>query len=64
MAFTQNQLLKLYPRKLEPWFDVQSVFLLRLLYISMKLQYGLTWNAIFMSGLVLLLPDLILTCVY
>ena len=33
-------MLKLYPRKLEPWFVVESVFLLRLLYLEMsdKLQ--------------------------
>ena len=45
--------LKLTPRKLESWF-VLSFFLLRLLYIFINLTYGLAWNTVVMSGLVLL----------
>ena len=47
-------LLKLSPRKLELWFVLWSLFLLKLLFISVNLPYGLAWNTIIMSGLVLL----------
>ena len=47
-------LLKLPPRKLEPWFVLRSFFLLRLLFISMNLPSGHVLNTVVMSGLVLL----------
>ena len=47
-------LLKLPPRKLEPWFVLRSFFLLRLLCISINLPYGHVWNTVVMSGLLLL----------
>ena len=50
-ARTLSLLLKLLPKKLEPWFVVWSFFLLRLLCISINLPYGLTWNTVVMSGL-------------
>ena len=53
-ALTLSLLLKLHPRKLELWFVLWSFFLLRLLCISVNLPYALPWNAVFMSGLVLL----------
>ena len=43
-ALTLSLLLKLLPRKLEPWFALWSFFLLRLLYISIILSYVLAWN--------------------
>ena len=53
-ALTLSLLLKLPPRKLESWFVVWSLFLLRLLCISINLPYTHAWNTVFMSGLVLL----------
>ena len=53
-ARTLFLLLKLPPRKLEPWFDLWSFFLMKLLYISINLPYGLAWNTVVRSGLVLL----------
>ena len=53
-ALTMSVLLKLPPRKLEPWFVLWSFFLLRLLCISINLIYGHKWNTVAMSGLVLL----------
>ena len=50
-TLTLSLLLKLPPRKLEPWFFLWSFFLLRLLCISV---YGHAWNIVVMSGLVLL----------
>ena len=47
------QLLKLPPRKFEPWFVLRSFFFLKLLFISVNLTYGLSWNIVTMSGLVL-----------
>ena len=47
-------LLKLPPRKLEPWFILRSLSLLRLLVISLNLPCGHVWNTVVMSGLVLL----------
>ena len=47
-------LLKLPPRKLEPWFVLWSFFILRLLCISINLPYGHAFNTVVMSGLVLL----------
>ena len=47
-------LLKLPPRKLEPWFVLQNSFLLRLLFISINLPYGHAWNTVVMSGMVLI----------
>ena len=53
-ALKLSLLLKLPPRKLEPWFILWSFFLLRLLYISINLPYSLAWNIVAMSQLVLL----------
>ena len=53
-ALTLSLLLKLLPRKLEPWFVLWSFFLLRLFWISINLPYGRAWNTVVMSGLVLL----------
>ena len=53
-ALTLSVLLKLPPRKLEPWFVLWSFFLLRLLCISINLLYGHRWNTVAMSGPVLL----------
>ena len=53
-TLTLSQLLKLPPRKLEPWFILRSFFLLRLLCISINLSYSHAWNIVFMSSLVLL----------
>ena len=53
-ALTLSLLLKLPPRKLEPWFVLWSLFLLRLLCISINLPYGHAWSTVVMSGLVLL----------
>ena len=50
-AFTLSLLLKLPPRKLEPWFVLWSFFLLRLLCISINLPYTHAWNTAVMSGL-------------
>ena len=47
---TLSLLLKLPPRKLEPWFVLWSFFLLC---ISINLPYGHAWNAVVMSELVL-----------
>ena len=52
-TFTLSLLLKLPPRKLEPWFLPWSFFLLRLLCISITLPYSHAWNTLVMSGLVL-----------
>ena len=46
-------LLKLPPRKLEHWFVLWSLFLLKLLFISINLSYGHAWNIDVMFGLVL-----------
>ena len=43
-------LLKLPPRKLEPWLILRSFFLLRLFCISINLPYGHVWNTVGMSG--------------
>ena len=51
---TLSPLLKLPSRNLEPWFILWSLFLPKLLFISINLQYGLAWSTIAMSGLVLL----------
>ena len=53
-ALVLSLLLNLPPRKLESWFILWSFFLLRLLCISINLPYGHVWNAVVMSGLVLL----------
>ena len=39
-ALTLSLLVKVLPRKLEPWFALWSFFLVRLLYISIKLPFG------------------------
>ena len=53
-AVTLSLLLKLPPRKLEPWFILWCFFLLRLICISIKLPYSHLWNTTIISGLVLL----------
>ena len=57
-ALTLSLLLKLPPRKLEPWFVLWRFFHLRLLCISINLPYSLTWNTVVMSGLALLAATL------
>ena len=56
-ALTLSLLLKLFPRKLEPWFVPWSFFLLRLLCISLALPNGHIWNTVVMSELVLLVAS-------
>ena len=56
-ALTLSLLLKLHPRKLEPWFIVWSFFLLRLLCFIINLPYNNVWNTVVMSGLVLLVAS-------
>ena len=53
-ALTLSLLLKLLPRKLEPWFLLWSFFLLRLLSISINLPHGHVWNTVVMTGMILL----------
>ena len=53
-ALKLSLLLKLPPRKLEPCFLLWSFFLVRVLCISINPPYGLAWNTVVMSGLVLL----------
>ena len=53
-ALTLSLLLKLPPKKLEPWFVLWRFFLLRLLCIFINLPYGHAWNTVDRSGLVLL----------
>ena len=53
-GLTLTLLLKLPPRKLDSWFVLWSLFLLRLLCISINLPYNHEWNTVVMSGLVLL----------
>ena len=53
-GLTLTLLLKLPPRKLDSWFVLWSLFLLRLLCISINLTYNHEWNTVVMSGLVLL----------
>ena len=43
---------KTSPRKLLPWFVLWSLFLVRLLCISINLPCGLTWNTVVISWLV------------
>ena len=50
---TWSLLLKLHPRKLEPWFVLWIFFLLRLLRISINLPYSQAWNTTVLSWLVL-----------
>ena len=57
-AFTLSLLLKLPPRKFEPWFVLSSFFPLRLLCISINLLYAHAWNTVVTPGL---LP-LVATC--
>ena len=53
-SYILSLLLKLPPRKLEPWFVLWSFFLLRLLCIYINIRYSHVWNTVVMSGLVLL----------
>ena len=48
-ALTLSQLLKLPPKKLEPWFVLWRFFLQRLLCISINLSHDLAWNIFVMS---------------
>ena len=57
-ALTFILLLKLPPRKLEPWFVLWSFFFLRLLCISINLSYSHAWNTVVMSGLKVLVASL------
>ena len=43
-ALILSLLLKIPPRKLEPWFILRSFFLIRLLCISINLPYSHAWN--------------------
>ena len=54
MAFTLSHLPKLLSRKLKPGFVLWAFFLLRLICVSINLPYGLAWNTVAMSGLVLI----------
>ena len=45
-------MLRLPPRKLEPWFVLWNFFLLRLLCISLNLPYAHAWNTVVTCGLV------------
>ena len=54
MAFTLSHLPKLLSRKLKPGFVLWAFFLLRLICVSINLPYGLAWNTVVMSGLVLI----------
>ena len=51
---TKSQKLKLPSKKFEPWFVLEGFFLLSLFCTSINLPYGLSWNTLIMSGLVLL----------
>ena len=51
-AITLYLLLKLPPRKLEPWLVLWSFFLLRLFWNSINVPYSHLWNTVVMSGLV------------
>ena len=53
-ALMLSLLLKVPPRKMELWFVLWNVFLLRLLFIYINEPYNLVWNNVLMSGLVLL----------
>ena len=48
-----SYIAKANPTKLEPWFVLWSLFLLRLLFVSVNQPYCLAWNVV-MSRLVLL----------
>ena len=50
LALLHYLLLKLPPRKLEPWFVLWSFFLHRLLSISRNLPYGFAWNTVVIAG--------------
>ena len=54
-ALTLCLLLKLPPEKLERRFVYEVFFLLRLLFIFINLPYGLVWNTVLLS--LLLLPS-------
>ena len=53
-VLTLSLLLKLPPRKLEPWFILWSFFLLRCLCTFINLAYSHAWNTVVTSELVLL----------
>ena len=53
-SIIQSLLLKVPPRKLDPWFVLWSFLLLRLLCISINLPSGFAWNTAVMSRLLLL----------
>ena len=51
-ALTLSLLLKLPPRKLDPWFILWTSFILGLLCISKNLRYCLAWNIVLLLGIV------------
>ena len=51
-ALPLSLLIKLPPRKLEPWFILWSFFLLKLLCISIYPPYAHAWNTVVTPGLV------------
>ena len=53
-ALTLSPLLKLPPRKSEPWFVLWSFFLLGLLCISINMPFSFAWNTVVMSELLFL----------
>ena len=53
-ALTLSPLVKLPPRKLEPWFALWNFFLLRLLCVSINWPCSHAWNTVVISGLVFL----------
>ena len=63
-TLTLSLLLILSSRKLEPLFLLWSLFLLRLLCISINLPCSLTWSSAVMSGLVLLTANKLQKWIY
>ena len=49
-----SELLKLPPKKLEPWFVLKFLSLEVALYLYNSIRYGHVWNTVVMPGLVLL----------
>ena len=56
-ALTLSLLLKLPPKKSEPWLVLWSFYLLKLLCVSIHLPYSQLWNTVVMSQLVLLVAS-------
>ena len=53
-ALILPELLKLPPKKLEPWFVLKFLSLEVALYLYNSIRYGHVWNTVVMPGLVLL----------